>query len=606
MSFRPSPDDRFDLQWLRSAVDLLACFIMAVILLRGFVLEGYLISTGSMAPGLLGFHKHVVCPSCQFQFAFGVTFDDSVDPALLTASTSDGTRRYATCPNCGQVNIDVSEVPTSHGDQLLVQKHVYDFRRPQRWETVVFRNPASPGEAYVKRVTGLPGEELQVLDGDIYVNGALARKDYRTQRDMRIAVCDLQHLADSVSWEMPWQVEEGWQLQDRHLQSSADAAGNRISFRPWRWYGGTHFVETPLSPEDAEVDWQQFLDRFDRLPVSWVSRIEYDRERSVLRCEGVMPQEMQADLMAQATSDAFRNAVYRLAALSHLAAVTDHYGYNSMVSSPEYSVSDLMLRTEISWQDVPEELAVTVPVEADVLTVRLLPRERRVQLEATDRNLVLQSGSFEADPVNSDAAVSADATAMELEVSNIDHQVVVAINGQPCFPAFVLPVSPTESPAAAATPAVAAGVAAADSPAIPAAGLVASRGLVPDSAANAARAARSAVLRERQGRWSLFVRGGGVRLQELQMFRDVYYTPGRRRNAVERPYRIAADSYFVQGDNSPVSSDSRNWPDPCVPHRLLLGKPFLLHLPSRPAVLELGARRWPIRIPDWSRIRYIH
>jgi len=53
MSRRISHDDPFDQRWLRSAIDLAICFVMAVILLREFVLEGYLISTGSMAPGLL-------------------------------------------------------------------------------------------------------------------------------------------------------------------------------------------------------------------------------------------------------------------------------------------------------------------------------------------------------------------------------------------------------------------------------------------------------------------------------------------------------------------------------------------------------------------------
>ena len=59
MSRRNLHDDSFDLRWLRSAIDLAICFVIAVILLRTFILEGYLISTGSMAPGLLGFHRRI-------------------------------------------------------------------------------------------------------------------------------------------------------------------------------------------------------------------------------------------------------------------------------------------------------------------------------------------------------------------------------------------------------------------------------------------------------------------------------------------------------------------------------------------------------------------
>ncbi|MFM7865045.1 MAG: S26 family signal peptidase [Planctomycetaceae bacterium] len=95
-------------------------------------------------------------------------------------------------------------------------------------------------------------------------------------------------------------------------------------------------------------------------------------------------------------------------------------------------------------------------------------------------------------------------------------------------------------------------------------------------------------------------------MTQLNVCRDVFYTPGRRRNAVTKDYSIPENCYFVQGDNSPVSSDSRNWEKPVVPHSLLVGKPFLVHLPSKPAILQFAGREWPIRIPDWQRIRYIH
>ena len=55
MSGRHFHDDSFDLRLLRSAIDLATCFVIAVIMLRGFVLEGYLITTGSMANSLTPF-----------------------------------------------------------------------------------------------------------------------------------------------------------------------------------------------------------------------------------------------------------------------------------------------------------------------------------------------------------------------------------------------------------------------------------------------------------------------------------------------------------------------------------------------------------------------
>ena len=150
MSTTPSQNSR-PLQVLRHLVDLLICLMIAVILVRSFQIEGYMISTGSMAPGLLGFHKRVVCPKCQIGFQLGVAFDKSVN--------RDGTpglsAELCSCPNCGESGIEVSQVPRNQGDQLLVNKGAFYFREPERWEVIVFRNPQQPTESYVKRAIGL-------------------------------------------------------------------------------------------------------------------------------------------------------------------------------------------------------------------------------------------------------------------------------------------------------------------------------------------------------------------------------------------------------------------------------------------------------------------
>jgi hypothetical protein len=95
--------------------------------------------------------------------------------------------------------------------------------------------------------------------------------------------------------------------------------------------------------------------------------------------------------------------------------------------------------------------------------------------------------------------------------------------------------------------------------------------------------------------------GLDVRVDSLKLFRDVYYTP----KGDPTPVRLGADEYFVLGDNSPVSLDSRRWRDPAVPGRLFLGKPFVVHLPSKQATIRIGSAERNIRVPDLSRIRYI-
>lgn len=182
---RGGVDDRRGLA--RSLSESVISLVLAVLLFRTFAAEGYMISTGSMAPTLLGYHKQVNCPTCGFEFPFGVAYD--TDPTG-EAEQLERRRSVAVCPNCGQEHIHLEKVPRNHGDQLLVCKPSYEYRPPLRWEICVFRNPANPQEAYVKRVVGLPGERVQILRGDVFIDGEIARKDYPRQVSMRIPVHD--------------------------------------------------------------------------------------------------------------------------------------------------------------------------------------------------------------------------------------------------------------------------------------------------------------------------------------------------------------------------------------------------------------------------------
>lgn len=55
------------------------------------------------------------------------------------------------------------------GDRVFVDKMAYEFRDPVRWEPTVFRYPLRRSDPYVKRLIGLPGEELLIAQGDIYI-----------------------------------------------------------------------------------------------------------------------------------------------------------------------------------------------------------------------------------------------------------------------------------------------------------------------------------------------------------------------------------------------------------------------------------------------------
>lgn len=67
-----------------------------------------------------------------------------------------------------------SMVPTLvQGDKLFVNKFLYRFREPERWEIIVFKYPEEPRKDFIKRVVGFGGETLEIRDGELVVNGRL-------------------------------------------------------------------------------------------------------------------------------------------------------------------------------------------------------------------------------------------------------------------------------------------------------------------------------------------------------------------------------------------------------------------------------------------------
>jgi signal peptidase I len=70
------------------------------------------------------------------------------------------------------------------GDHLFVDNFSYLFRDPRRFEIVVFQFPLLRDRNFVKRVVGLPGEHIEFRDGDLWVNGKIAKKPPLVQATM--------------------------------------------------------------------------------------------------------------------------------------------------------------------------------------------------------------------------------------------------------------------------------------------------------------------------------------------------------------------------------------------------------------------------------------
>ncbi|MCL2864280.1 MAG: signal peptidase I [Lachnospiraceae bacterium] len=69
--------------------------------------------------------------------------------------------------------------PTLHNnDNLIVDKISYRFREPSRFDIVVFPFDETGQTYYIKRIIGLPGELIQIIDGQVYINGMVLAEDY--------------------------------------------------------------------------------------------------------------------------------------------------------------------------------------------------------------------------------------------------------------------------------------------------------------------------------------------------------------------------------------------------------------------------------------------
>ena len=70
-----------------------------------------------------------------------------------------------------------------NGESLLVDKVSYHFTDPKRYDIIVFYPKGRDVEEYyVKRIYGLPGETVQIVENRIYINGEKLEEDYTTTK----------------------------------------------------------------------------------------------------------------------------------------------------------------------------------------------------------------------------------------------------------------------------------------------------------------------------------------------------------------------------------------------------------------------------------------
>jgi len=270
---------------------ILVAFILAFIF-RAFIVEAFVIPTGSMAPTLLGAHVRLHCEDCGYRFDVNYSAQQTADGKDLIIPSRAGpeiqrVREYrdgkpverlvridkvyrAICPNCGfQVpRSQATNPPVHYGDRILVLKYLYLFNEPQRWDVVVFKSPDDHAggfaQNYIKRLVGKPGESILILDGDVYAAapGAgqqiedfeICAKPRHVQDVLWRVIYDNDHHPRALqrgngrSWRQPWTPDnDAWKL---------DVDGGRT----FRFDGadktGTLTFDRTANPEtNAFTDW---------------------------------------------------------------------------------------------------------------------------------------------------------------------------------------------------------------------------------------------------------------------------------------------------------------------------------------------------------------
>ena len=133
-----------------------------------------IVASGSMAPALRGPHRLWACTGCGREFACG-----------LESLPSEG--RSAVCPYCQRAN-DAGAGVDRRGSRVLVDRSAYVWRAPRRWEAVVLQYPGQQRDWCVKRIVGLPGERVEIRDGDVWIDGQVARKTVAETRQTAVLV----------------------------------------------------------------------------------------------------------------------------------------------------------------------------------------------------------------------------------------------------------------------------------------------------------------------------------------------------------------------------------------------------------------------------------
>jgi signal peptidase I len=116
---------------------------------------------------------------------------DIVETVVLSAVLFIGINAVS-----ARIRVDgFSMEPTLHnGEFVIVNKLAYKLGEPKHGDVIVFRYPRDPDQEYIKRIIGLPGDRIRIINGEVYVNDELIDEPY---------------IAAAPRYQSEWRVPEG-------------------------------------------------------------------------------------------------------------------------------------------------------------------------------------------------------------------------------------------------------------------------------------------------------------------------------------------------------------------------------------------------------------
>lgn len=563
---------------------ILIAFILAFVF-RAFIVEAFVIPTGSMAPTLMGAHMRFHCPDCGYDFDVNyspqsededVNIPKFADPVAEIVFNAYGQKQRIVrdkvfnirCPNCGfrigdeeySQGLDygvpphvVTGPPVHYGDRILVLKYEYLFKQPDRWDVVVFKSPDVPygktadeydySTNFIKRLVGKPGESVMIVDGDVYI--APPGSD-----NTKLSSYKVQTKPYSVQ-EALWRIVYDDDFYPRGIKRYTGEPWRQ----PWTQQAGTADWELGYHPQDGRV--------FKFNHADSTGDIYFDPDANAfVTGQGATQQHAFTDWLA-----------YDITRMQDRTANT----FNSDAFGSFNPVSDLKLKLIYDRKSGTGALRLSLKKIDHTFTAELTPDGAKLMMQVGDGREQQVGPTWNADLPQP----------WRIEFTNVDYRVSLRINDHEVLattpeqyqPELTMLVSAYEADRPMPLPAVR--ISAADQ---------------------------------------------DCTLAHISLWRDVYYinrgggilraTPDSfPSHVVHLKHGNGIDEYFCLGDNSFLSEDGRYWqsavdlpgenltaPAGVVPERFLLGKAFFVYWPAgfRPTASAPGL------IPNFGEMRFIH